>query len=148
MNRDHWQPWMEGQTPSPIAVHDYKGLPSWMIGVAHFAMQYPVGGPGVPQAQANEPGSSIPFTRASTYRAQQQDVTTVAQTTLQQPLEITMQGSGYIYGMDIDVTNVTAANAAAVAYNEDAPWNALSSIVYKDVQGELVNLDGFSLRLA
>lgn len=112
------------------------------------AMQYPVGGPGVPQAQANEPGNSIPFTRGSTYRAQQQDVTAQLMTTAQQPLEITMQGSGYIYGMDIDVTCVTAANAAAVAYNEDAPWSALSSIVYKDVQGELVNLDGFSLRIA
>jgi hypothetical protein len=114
-----------------------------------MAMQYPVGGPGVPQAQQNEPGSSIPFTRASTYRAQQQDTTgPQAMTTASQQIEITMQGSGYAYGVDLDVQCVTAANAAAVAYNEDAPWNSLSSIIFKDVQGELVNLDGFSLRLA
>lgn len=137
-----------GAAPAPFAVHDYKGLPSWMVGVAHFAMQYPVGGPGVPQAQANEPGSSIPFTRASTYRAQQQDTSVVVQTVAQQNLEITVQGSGYAYGMDLDVNMVTSANAAAVAYNEDAPWNSLASIIFKDVQGELVNLDGFSLRLA
>lgn len=148
MNRDHWQPWMVGQTPNPTPVFDVKGLPAWMVGVAHFAMQYPVGGPGVPQAQANEPGSSIPFTRASTYRAQAQDTTTQTMTTGQQGVEITMQGSGYAYGVDLDVQIVTAANAAAVAWNEDAPWNSLASIVFKDVQGELVNLDGFSLRLA
>jgi hypothetical protein len=113
------------------------------------AMTYPVGGPGVPQANANEPGSMIPFTRATTYRAQQQDTTgPQAMTTSQQNVEITMQGSGYAYGADIDVTITTAANAAAVAWNEDAPWNSLASIVFKDVQGELVNLDGFSLRLA
>src|SRR5712671_6181111 len=130
-----------GSTPSPIAVYSYRGLPAWMVGIAMFAMQYPVGGPGVPQAQANEPGSAIPFTRASTYRAQAQDTTgPQAQTAAQQNIEITMQGSGYAYGMDLDIQMVTAANAAAVAYNEDAPWNSIASVIFKDVQGELVNL--------
>lgn len=119
------------------------------LGVGTFAMQYPVGGPGVPQAQANEPGPMVPFTRATTYRAQAQDTSGPTQlTAAQQNLEITMQGSGYAYGVNLDVQSVAAGNAAAVAYNEDAPWNTLASVIFKDVQGELVNLDGFSLRLA
>jgi hypothetical protein len=35
-----------------------------------------------------------------------------------------------------------------VAYGEDAPWSSLSSVVFRDVNGELVNLSGFNLRLA
>lgn len=143
-----------GLIPSPIASYgpaNVRGVPVAIMFLLapHFAMQYPVGGPGVPQAQANEPGSAIPFTRATTYRAQAQDTTgPQAMTAAQQAVEITMQGSGYAYGLDIDVQCVTAANIAAVAYNEDAPWNSLASVIFKDVQGELVNLDGFSLRLA
>lgn len=112
---------------------------------------FPVGGPEVPTSNANEPGSMIPFRRATTYRTQQIDTLTLASpaiTAAQQNQEITVQGSGYIYGIDLDVQVVTAANAAAVAYVEDAPWSALASVVFRDVQGELVNLDGFSLRLA
>lgn len=116
-----------------------------------MAMTYPVGGPEVPAAQANEPGGMIPFRRATTYRTQQIDTTAIASpglTAAQQNIEITVQGSGYVYGIDLDVEVVTAGNAAAVAYVEDAPWSALASVVFRDVQGELVNLDGFSLRLA
>lgn len=116
-----------------------------------FAMAYPVGGPEVPTQNANEPGDMIPFRRATTFRTQQIDATTVASpgpTAAQQNIEITVQGSGYAYGIDLDVQVVTAANAAAVAYAEDAPWSALASVVLRDVQGELVNLDGFSLRIA
>lgn len=116
-----------------------------------MAMSYPVGGPEVPQANANEPGNMIPFRRATTYRTQLIDATTIASpaiTAAQQNIEITVSGSGYVYGIDLDVTVTTAANAAAVAYAEDAPWSFFASIVFRDVQGELVNLDGFSLRLA
>ena len=114
-----------------------------------MAMTYPVGGPGVPQAQATEPGNMIPFTRATTPRAQAQDTTgPIAQTANQQNIEITMQGSGYAYGVDLFVNVATSANAATTAFFEDGPWSILASVVFKDVQGELVNLDGFSLRLA
>lgn len=116
-----------------------------------MAQTFPVGGPEVPNANANEPGGMIPFRRATTYRTQIIDTTTIASpgiTAAQQNIEITVQGSGYIYGIDLDVQVTTAANAAAVGYVEDAPWAALASVVFRDVQGELVNLDGFSLRLA
>lgn len=116
-----------------------------------MAMSYPVGGPEVPAANANEPGNMIPFRRATTYRTQIIDPTNIASpgiTASQQNIEITVSGSGYIYGIDLDVTVTTAANAAAVAFNEDGPWSFFASVVFRDVQGELVNLDGFSLRLA
>ena len=146
-----------GSVPSPVAVYgpaNVRGfLPVFaMLGLTpHFAQTYPVGGPEVPNSNQNEPGGMIPFRRATTYRTQIIDTTTIASpgiTTAQQNIEITVQGSGYVYGIDLDVQVVTAANAAAVAYVEDAPWSALASVVFRDVQGELVNLDGFSLRLA
>lgn len=144
-----------GAVPSPVAVYApgnvFGGgdMTLAILGVAFFAMQYPVGGPGVPQSNANEPGPMVPFTRATTYRVQAQDTTgPQAMTAAQQAIEITMQGSGYAYGVDLDITCVTAANAANTAFFEDGPWSALASVVFKDTQGELVNLDGFSLRLA
>jgi hypothetical protein len=42
----------------------------------------------------------------------------------------------------------TAANAATVAYFEDAPWSSFTGVVFRDVNGELVNVSGFSLRVA
>lgn len=146
----------DGETPSPVAVYrpgNARGVPALAVPflAAMFAMSYPVGGPEVPQSNANEPGNMIPWRRATTYRTQIVDTTTIATpalTAAQQNLEITVPGSGYVYGIDLDVNVVTAGNAAAVAYVEDAPWSTLASIVFRDVQGELVNLDGFSLRIA
>jgi hypothetical protein len=145
-----------GQVPTPVAVYGTPanvrgGFLGALIGVLapSFAMSYPVGGPEVPSSNQNEPGSPVPFRRATTYRTQVIDTTgPQAISAVQQNVEITVQGSGYIYGIDLDVNVVTAANAAAVAYQEDAPWSSVASVVFRDVQGELVNLDGFSLRLA
>lgn len=108
-----------------------------------------VGGPNVPQTEANPPGGMVPFRRATTFRTSRLPATgPTAQTTSQQQVQVVVDGSGYIYAIDIDVQCVTALNAAAVAFNEDAPWNALASVVFGDVNGELVNLDGYSLYLA
>lgn len=113
------------------------------------AQTMPVGGPQVPDSPANEPGNSIPFRRATTYRAQTIATTgPQAMTASQQTVQITVEGSGYIYGIDLDVQAVAAGNSATVAFDEDAPWNALASVIFSDVQGQLVNLDGFSLYLA
>ena len=145
-----------GASPSPVAVYgpaNVRGVPlaALLFLAPSFAMSYPVGGPEVPTSNANEPGNMIPFRRATTYRTQPVDTTTIASpglTAAQQNIEVTLQGSGYVYGIDVDLQVVTAANAAAVAYVEDAPWSAIASVVFRDVQGELVNLDGFSLRIA
>jgi len=149
-----------GAVPSPVAVYGPSnvggGFPAGIVAAMlsltpTFAMSYPVGGPEVPSSNQNEPGNMIPFRRATTYRTQIIDTTTIQSpglTAAQQNIEVTVQGSGYVYGIDLDVEVVTAANAAAAAYVEDAPWSALASVVFRDVQGELINLDGFSLRLA
>lgn len=94
-------------------------------------------------------GGVIPFRRATTFRTARLESTgPVAQTASEQPVQIQVEGSGYVYGIDLEFDIETAANAAVVAYHEDAPWNALSSVVYSDVNGELVNVPGISLRFA
>src|SRR4051812_34365691 len=81
----------------PVGVGAFgRGIP-WevIVGMVAFAMTYPVGGPEVPAAQANEPGGMIPFRRATTFRTQQIDATTIASpgiTAAQQNVEITVQG--------------------------------------------------------
>lgn len=108
-----------------------------------------VGGPNVPQTEANPPGGMVPFRRATTFRTSRLPATgPVDLTASQQNIQTVVDGSGYIYAIDIDVQIVGNNNNAAVAYNEDAPWNALASVVFGDVNGELINLDGYSLFLA
>ena len=136
-----------GSVPSPIAVYSYRGLPAWLVGMAMLAQ--PVGGPDVRAAQEREGGGLIPWRRATTQRTQQ--ITTTGPTLLTaatQPVEVPIDGSGFCYGVDLDVSTTTSANAATVAYTEDAPYAIVSSVIFKDVTGELVNLDGYSLRLA
>lgn len=108
-----------------------------------------VGGPAVAPPGAKSQQATIPFRRATTGRTtklQSSAGTNVG--TAANSFDVTIEGSGYMYGLDL-IYNVTcAANAAAVAYFEDAPWSTFTSNVLRDVNGELVNLSGFSLRLA
>ena len=145
----------DGSVPSPIAIYRPpilgafgQGIDATMVGVAHFASvpNVAVGGP-VTQVQEPTPGASIPFRRATTFRTTQIVPTSQALAAGSQLVEITVEGSGYIYGIDLHASNVTAANAAAVTFAEDGPWNAFDTIVLKDVNGELVNVTGYSLRL-
>lgn len=99
-------------------------------------------------AQPTAPGL-IPFRRATSFRTSRLQVTSgISMTAAEQQVNVQLEGSGYVWGIDVEVDIETAANAAAVAYHEDAPWSALTSVIFADVNGELVNLDGFSLRLA
>lgn len=109
-----------------------------------------VGGPGVPQTEANPPGGMVPFRRATTGRTSLLPVTgPTLITAATQPVQVVVDGSGYIYGIDLDVNATGGIDAGPnAAGNEDAPYNALSSVVFGDVNGELVNLDGYSLFLA
>lgn len=66
-------------------------------------------------------------------------------TAAEQQASAVVTGTGYMYGLDIEVDLLTAGNAAAVAWHEDAPWNAISSVVLGDVNGELVNVQGIHL---
>jgi hypothetical protein len=108
-----------------------------------------VGGPAIAPPGANRQQATVPFRRATTGRTQQ--LQSSAYTNVATPLnsfDVTIEGSGYMYGIDLDTQVTCAANAAAVAYFEDAPWSTFTAIVLRDVNGELVNLPGFSLRLA
>jgi hypothetical protein len=106
-----------------------------------------VGGPTL-EIQERTPGSQIPFRRATTFRTSQLQTTgPQIMTVATQLVDVVINGSGYIYGIDLYVTAAAAQNSATVVFKEDAPWSALDSIVFKDVNGELVNLSGFNLRL-
>lgn len=109
-----------------------------------------VGGPAVPQTEANPPGGMVPFRRATTGRTSLLPVTgPQIITTATQPVQVVVDGSGYIYGIDLFVQATGGVNgAAAIAAAEDAPYSALSSVVFGDVNGELINLDGYSLFLS
>lgn len=90
----------------------------------------------------------IPFRRATSFRTTRLQTTTGTVGATEQNINVQIEGSGYVWAIDVEVDVETAANAANVAFHEDGPWNALTSIIFADVNGELVNLDGFSLRLA
>ena len=99
-------------------------------------------------AQPSPAGSMVPFRRATTGRTTTIEQTSLAAVTAnEQPIEIQVEGSGYVYGIDVEFDIETDSNAATVAFHEDAPWNVISSIVYSDVNGQLVNLPGYSLHL-
>lgn len=133
---------------TPVGVGALRTLPAWQLGIAH-ANAPAVGGPQVQEAEINGPSNVVPFRRASTGRTSQLATTgPIAMTAAQQLVEVPLDGSGFVYAIEYDVLCVTAANVAAVAFNEDAPYNAIASYVYNDVTGETHNLDGYSLRLA
>lgn len=108
-----------------------------------------VGGPAIAPPGANRGESMVPFRRATTFRTAK--VTSSAYTNVATPtnsFDVIIEGSGFIYALDLQVQVTTSANAAAVAYFEDAPWSTLTAVVFRDVNGELINVPGFSLRVA
>lgn len=59
-----------------------------------------------------------------------------------------LEGTGFLEGVTLEIVATAAANAAAVAYQPDAPWSAFTSIVFKDVGPDTINLSGYGLYLA
>lgn len=107
-----------------------------------------IGGP-VTQVQEPTPGASIPFRRATTFRVSQLQTSSSLLTAASQQVDVVIEGSGYIYGIDLHVSAAAAANVVAgVAFVDDAPWSALDTIVFRDVNGELINLSGINKRFA
>lgn len=108
-----------------------------------------VGGPAIAPPGANRGEKTIPFRRATTFRTTK--VTASSGTNVGTPtnsFDVIIEGSGFIYGIDIQFQVTTSGNAAAVAYGEDAPWSSFGAVVFRDVNGELVNVTGFHLRVA
>jgi hypothetical protein len=139
---------------SPVAVYRPAGVGAMSVtpgimGIAFFAGAAAVGGPQVQEAQINGPSDIVPFRRSSTGRTGQLATTgPQAMTAAQQLIEVPLDGSGFVYAVELDIACVTAANAAVVVYAEDAPYSAIASLIFNDVTGETHNLDGFSAHLA
>lgn len=93
-------------------------------------------------------GQVIPFRRATTEKTEILTGEAFTAAAALTRIKRTAEGNGFIYGVVLDVQAITAANAAAVTFTEDAPWNAIDSCVLSDAAGELVNLSGFDLFVA
>lgn len=95
--------------------------------------------------------SPVPFRKATTRKLERglQDVLNM--TALPQALSRTLEGTGYLESVDIEVQGVEAGNAAAVAYvgaaATDAPWSALQDIALRAVGPDLFTLSGYDLYL-
>jgi hypothetical protein len=92
---------------------------------------------------------AVPFRKATTERAGKViGESGVIHTASAKRFERDIEGSGFMYGVLLDMNFVTSANAATVAFAEDGPYSALDSVVLRDVNAELVNLQGFDLYVA
>jgi hypothetical protein len=66
-----------------------------------------------------------------------------------QPIERTIEGTGFLYKVRLRMVATAAANAATVAFAEDGPWSALGLVTLRDPNGELINTpNGFYTYLA
>jgi hypothetical protein len=102
-----------------------------------------------PPVEAPSGGQTIPFRRATTERVGILPAeNSVVDTAAEQPIQRTIEGSGFLYGILLRVITTTSGNAAATAYFEDAPFSALSSVILEDVNAQLVNVTGYDLYLA
>jgi hypothetical protein len=132
----------------PAGIGALRTIPASVLGIAHAGggQNIAVGGP-ITQVQEPSPGRSIPFRRATTFRTAQIPTSSALITAGAQQVDVVVEGSGYIYGIDLHVNATTAGNSAATAFQEDGPWSALDTVVFRDVNGELVNVTGYHLRL-
>jgi hypothetical protein len=116
--------------------------------MAALASTPPVALPG-PNVNQNAQQIVLPFRRATIERASTLPSEGGSMTVAAQPIERTIEGTGFLYAIRLQLIATTAANAATVVFSEDAPWNALSSVVLRDVNGEVVNVpNGWYLYLA
>lgn len=107
-----------------------------------------VGSPTVGPAPLQPQGQGqVPFRIATLERWD------VVGTSSQQPgasetiIDATVPGTGYMSEVDLTVSAVASGNSVTtIAYAEDAPYNAISSVILGDVTGQIINLDGWSLK--
>lgn len=90
----------------------------------------------------------IPFRQATVERSEILPSESQTVNTGTQRIERTVEGSGYVYGINLHVSAITSGNSATTAFAEDGPFSALDSVVFRDVNGELVNLKGYNLYLS
>lgn len=100
-------------------------------------------------AMANSPSAAtaaIPFTRGSTDATMNDAAGTVAFST---QLQLSLQTNAFLSHLEAEFTIATAGNAAAVAFNADAPWNLINSIKVDDPSGQsiMAPISGYGLYL-
>jgi hypothetical protein len=97
----------------------------------------------------NPPSRSIvPFRKATTERTTLLVGDTIVFGAALVKNERILEGSGFIYGVMLHATATAAGNSAAVTYAEDAPHNVFDTVVFGDVNGDLINVQGWELFLA
>jgi hypothetical protein len=99
----------------------------------------------------NPPTSQrVPFRAATLERVDILAGESQALTTATQRIERTLEGAGFIYGVYLDVvaTLATSTAASVAVYAEDAPWNVMDSIIFRDVNGEIANMQGYNCRVS
>lgn len=98
------------------------------------------GQPGTPAEDSGEaPAPLVPFTRAARIKSQQaySGSFTVSAAAQQLP-PIDIPSGGYVKYVDFDFVNVTAANAAAVAFAADGPWSIVQSMSVTNAAGNSI----------
>lgn len=104
----------------------------------------------IPQApvKGTERRRVVPFRIASLERVETLPSETGSITAAQQSIDRVIEGTGFLYGVTLDMVATVDDNVDAdVAYAEDAPWSSLASVILRDPSGEIVNLTGFQLFL-
>ncbi len=97
----------------------------------------------------NPPSKQIvPFRKATTERTSQLVGDTIVFGAALVKNERILEGSGFIYGVMLHATATATANSAGVTFAEDAPHNVFDTVVFGDVNGDLINLQGWELFLA
>ncbi len=114
-------------------------------------MLAPVAAPIAPPPMTPNGGSGampIPFRRSTIERANQLPPESGFSMAAPQIFDRTVEGNGFVFGIALRVSITSTGNSAAVALAEDAPWNFFDSVIFRDVNGELINAGGYSLYLA
>lgn len=103
-----------------------------------------------PQGNGQPAAPAIPFTRASRQKSRLVGQYRQALTTSLSALSpIQVPAAGYLRKIRLEVTGTTAGNAAAVAFNNDGPFNVLQQISLLSANGDslISPIDGFTLYL-
>lgn len=91
---------------------------------------------------------TVPFVRAARAHYELGETKSATLSSASQTLSLKVPNYGWIRAVLLKVSATTTGNAAAVAFNPDAPWNVISSLIFKDAAGTPIHvLNGWELAL-
>lgn len=105
---------------------------------------------GAVAAQQQSPqGLIVPFQRAAKIHTEAFPTQVGTISGSNQTIVLRVPISGYLKRIWLEVSVVTASNAATVAFGADAPWNFFRTILFRDANGTPIhNLSGYYTYLA